>query len=297
MALAAQAFTALIPLFLVVSAVAPAERRDLVSEAIIDKFALRGGAADAVDQLFARPGDSTIGVLSVVLLVFSGVSLTRRLQRMYLQAWGLERRPGVRASLNAVVGLTALVLEVMLLSLARTLVPELPFDWVLGVPVTLLASLVLWTSVPWLLLDRRIPWRRLLPAGALTAVCAGIYGVASTIYMPRLMESNSERYGLFGVTLSLVGWLLCVSIVVVAATAVASEFDRDQAHWARSLRARLGLEPAARPSDVPDPFARPAVPSSGDGHRVEPESHVRDGGGPGGASPCADDPAAPRAGV
>jgi membrane protein len=297
MALAAQAFTALIPLFLVVSAVAPADRRDLVSEAIIDKFALRGGAADAVDQLFARPGDSTIGVLSVVLLVFSGVSLTRRLQRMYLQAWGLERRPGVRASLNAVVGLTALVLELMLLSLARTLVQELPFDWVLGVPVTLLASLVLWTSVPWLLLDRRIPWRRLLPAGALTAVCAGIYGVASTIYMPRLMASNSERYGLFGVTLSLVGWLLCVSIVVVAATAVASEFDRDQAHWARSLRARLGLEPAARPSDVPEPLARPAVPSSGDGHRVEPEGHVRDGGGPGGASPCADDPAAPRAGV
>ena len=36
----------------------------------------------------------------------------------------------------------------------------------LAVPVTLAASLLLWTSIPWLLLDRRVAWRRLLPAGA-----------------------------------------------------------------------------------------------------------------------------------
>jgi membrane protein len=43
MALAAQAFTALIPLLLVVSAVAPSDRRDLVSDAVIRKFQLAGG--------------------------------------------------------------------------------------------------------------------------------------------------------------------------------------------------------------------------------------------------------------
>jgi membrane protein len=264
MALAAQAFTALIPLLLVVSAVAPSDRRDLVSDSIIRKFHLSGGAAQAVEQLFARPGDSAIGVLSVLLVVFSGVSLTRRMQRMYLQAWRLEPLPGVRGSLNAAVGLTALLLEIGLLSLARTLVRDLPFDWVLGAPVILLASLVLWTSVPWLLLDRRIPWRRLLPAAALTAVGASIYGVATTIYMPRLMETNSERYGLFGVTISLVGWLLCMAIIVVAATVVAAEFDRAQEHWARRLRARLGLGPATPSAGALEPADRPTAHSSGD---------------------------------
>jgi hypothetical protein len=111
MALAAQAFTALNPLLLVVSAVAPSDRRDLVSDAVIRKFQLAGGAAQAVKQLFARPGDSAIGILSVVLLVFSGVSLTRRMRRMYLQAWRLEPFPGVRGSLSAAVGLTALLLR------------------------------------------------------------------------------------------------------------------------------------------------------------------------------------------
>ena len=103
---------------------------------------------------------------------------------------------------------------------------------------------MLWTSVPWLLLDRRIPWRRLLPAGALTATGASLYGVATTIYMPRLMETNSERYGLFGVTVALVGWLLCISFIVVAATVVAAEFDRSPEPWARAVRRRLGIRDA-----------------------------------------------------
>jgi len=264
----AQAFTALIPLLLVVSAISPSDSRELVSDAIIGKFELSGSAAEAVEQLFARPGDSAIGVLSVVLLVFSGVSLARRLQRMYLQAWELDAPRGVRGSFNAALGLAVLLIEIALLSLARTLVSELPFDWALGAPVSIVASLVLWTSVPWLLLDRRIAWRRLLPAGVLTAAGTGVYGVATTIYMPRVMESNSEQYGLFGVTLSLYGWLLCIALIVVAATVVAAEFDRAPEPWARSLRTRLGIEPATRPEGVPEPADRPTVDSSGERPRA-----------------------------
>jgi len=155
------------------------------------------------------------------------------------------------------VALTTLVLEIVLLSLVRSLVEKLPFQWTTGAPLAVLASVVLWTAVPWLLLDRRIRWRRLLPGGVLTAVCTGIYGVATTVYMPRLIATNSQRYGLFGVTLSLVGWLLCIAIVVVATTAVATEFDRAPENWARSVRARLGVEPPAPAEAVDSPDASP----------------------------------------
>jgi uncharacterized BrkB/YihY/UPF0761 family membrane protein len=251
MAIAAQAFTALIPLLILVSALAPESQSDLVSEAVIRRFRLAGDAARAVQQLFAHPAGGSTGVFSVALLLFSGISLARRIQRMYLQAWGLPPRTGVTGSLNAAFGLGALLAEIGLLYLARTFVQALPFDWLLGAPLSVLASLVLWTSVPWLLLDRRIPWRRLLPAGALAAVCVSGYSVATTIYMPRLMETYSLRYGLFGVTLSLVGWLLCIAVIVVAATVVAAEFDRAQEPWARRLRLRLGLEPIVEPAVAP----------------------------------------------
>ena len=118
--------------------------------------------------------------------------------------------------------------------------------------VSALAGFLIWTSVPWLLLDRRVTWRRLIPAGALTAVCSSVYGIASTVYMPRLLETYSQRYGLFGVTLALIGWLVCIAFIVVAATAIASEFDRAPDRWARGLRRGLGIEPvpvAARPAE------------------------------------------------
>ena len=199
-------------------------------------------------SVFAHSGSGSVSLLSVLLLLYSGVSLTRRLQWMYLDAWRLRRRPGVRGSLNAAWGLAALLVEISLLYLVGTLVRTLPFDWLLGLPLSAGASLVLWTSVPYLLLDRRIPWQRLLPGGALAGLSSSLYGVATTIYMPRLMETYSERYGLFGVTIALVSWLLCISFIVVAATVVAAEFDRTPELWAQRLRGWLHLPAPEMPA-------------------------------------------------
>ena len=271
--LASQAFTALIPLLLLVSALAPVGRRDVVATAVNGRFRLTGDAAAAVDQLFAHPGGSTsIGLLSGFLLLFSGVSLTRRMQRMYQQAWRLEAPPGVGHTLHAALGLTALLLGLSGLYLARGLLESLPWSELLLLVVSAGASFLMFTTVPWLLLDRRVTWRRLVPTGATTAVCTSAYGIASTMYMPRLMETYSRRYGLFGVTLALVGWLLAVAVILVASAVVAAELDRAPEAWAYRLRTRLGFQTpvaAAGPLDGsaaqqgrPAPAGGPGRPES-----------------------------------
>lgn len=239
--IAAQAFTALIPMLILASRFAPADDQDLVSDVLIRKFRLGGSGADAVREVFSHPAGASTGVFSVVLLFFSGVSMARRLQRLYQDAWQLPPSPGVRGSLNAALALTVLLLETGLLILAQTLMGTVSFGWLIGGTASVAGSLLLWTTVPWLLLDRRMSWRRLLPTGGLTAVCTGVYAIATTIYMPRLMATYSQRYGLFGVTLALIGWLLSIALIVVAATVVAAEFDRTKAGWATRLRGRLGL--------------------------------------------------------
>ena len=110
-AIAAQAFTALIPLIILTAGLAPADHRDLVSHVLVRKFHLGGSAADAVRTLFAHPAAASTGVFSVVLLIFSGVSLARRMQRMYQAAWQLAPRQGVRGSLNAALALAVLLLD------------------------------------------------------------------------------------------------------------------------------------------------------------------------------------------
>ncbi|MGY1729053.1 YhjD/YihY/BrkB family envelope integrity protein [Geodermatophilus sp. SYSU D01062] len=260
MAVSAQAFTALIPLLLLVSLLAPGDDGPLVAEIVIDRFRLTGTAAADVEQLFAAAGDAGVGVLSVVLLVFSGVSLARRLQRMYEQAWRLPPRAGLRGSVDALLGIAALLLEIVLLSFLHGLVAPGAVPRVLGWTGHLLANWLLWTSIPWLLLGGRLAWRRLLPTGALAAVCSALYAVATAVYMPLLMESYSRRYGLFGVTLALVGWLLCTAVIAVVTTIAGAELDRAPEAWAVRLRGRLGLATAPATSGPSGPLdgERPA---------------------------------------
>jgi uncharacterized BrkB/YihY/UPF0761 family membrane protein len=218
-----------------------------------------------VDSLFAHAGGSAVGLFSGSLLVFSGVSLTRRMQRMYQQAWRLEARRGVGHAVHAALGLTTLLLGISLLYLARALIGSLLSSQVLLLAVSAVAGLLLWSCLPWVLLDRRIAWRRLVPTGVLTSVCTSAYGIASTVYMPRLLETYSRRYGLFGVTLALVGWLLAIAFTVVAATTVATEFDRAPDPWARRLRGRFRIEGAPAEVEFPEagnhrPLPLPAAP-------------------------------------
>jgi membrane protein len=236
MVLASQAFTALIPLIILTTALLPTDSHASMADGIIRKFALTGDAAAAVTTVFAGSGNGDIGVLSVVLLVFSGVSLTRRFQRLYLEAYQLPRAPGVRGSLYAAVALAALLVEFALLAFIRSLLRELPFEWMASIGGSFVSSVAVWTSVPWLLLNRRVAWQRLLPAGLLAGGFSTLWGYATTVYMPRLMTSYSERYGLFGVTIALVGWLLCISFILVASTVVAGEFDRAPEAWATRIR-------------------------------------------------------------
>jgi membrane protein len=163
------------------------------------------------------------------------------MQRMYLAAWQMGREPGVRGTLPAFVALVVLLGEVSLLFFARALVKGAPAESVVAGIASALAGILLWATVPWLMLGRRLAWRRLLPTGVLTSAAAAAYGAASSVYMPAQMARYTERYGLFGLTLALVSWLLALAFVIVVATVVASELDRSDRPWAVRFRERWGL--------------------------------------------------------
>jgi membrane protein len=240
--LASQAFTAIIPLLILLSTLAPAGHEDFLAQTIVTRFGLTGDTAAAVHQLFTTPdhASSGVSVFSALLLVFSAVSFTRRLQAMYRAAWEKEHE-GVRSGLFAALGLAALLVEVLVLLVIRSVARSLPVDWLLMLPLSAASGLVLWTSIPYLLLNRAVHWRRLLVTGGVAAIGTALYGVATTVYMPGLMERYTLEFGLFGITIVLIGWLLVVSGVIVVSAAVGAEFDKSRTPWIVRLRTKYHL--------------------------------------------------------
>ena len=113
-----QCFTAIVPLLIVVVTLTSSAGGETIAANINSRFHLTGSAAEAVETLFGRPpgAQSAITVGSVILLIASGLSLSRSLQRTYEAAWGLPPR-GLRGTVHGLAALAILLSQIMLLSL------------------------------------------------------------------------------------------------------------------------------------------------------------------------------------
>jgi len=100
-------------------------------------------------------------------------------------------------------------------------------DWLLDLagPITSLAillagnaALFLWS--PWILLARRVDWRRLVPTSLLTSVAMTALSIGSIVYMPEAIGRSATYYGSIGIAIALVSWLVGVGFTLVACAAV-----------------------------------------------------------------------------
>jgi membrane protein len=233
-ALAGQAFTALIPLLIVYAAVTSnASGRDF-AEQIIDAFDLKGSAADTIRQAFAPPAsvESSVSIFGVFLLIFSALAFTRALQRLYQLAWG-QTSLGMRAAKWGLFWLGILILWI-------TVRPIL-LGWSHGVTRLLLSiglSGLVWLITPYMLLGRRISWQRLAPTALLTGFGMTVLALCSAIWMPHSVATSAAQFGTIGVAFALLSWLVGYGLVlVIAASGGAVIEERLKTRRARSAAA------------------------------------------------------------
>ena len=175
---------------------------------------MSGSAADSLREAVAQPPDSGVSVLGAVLLVISALSFTRAMQRLYVRAWRLESL-GLRGN---GWGLAWLAMFVAFWSLQPAVV-EL-FDGVLAFAVSLSLSTLLWLWTPYLLVARRIHWRRLLPQAFLSAVGLAALAIGAAIYLPHAIGSASAEFGVLGVAFTLLSLLFAIAFVLVVTAAL-----------------------------------------------------------------------------
>ncbi len=219
-ALAALAFTALIPLGVVVGALSPTADSNGIVTSLSRKFDLDAKSQDLLAGVFAPPENvrNTFSIIGVFLLIVSALSFTRGLQRVYERSWRLPAR-GVRGTPAGLQWLLGLVLFFGVVAAVRTwLINTVPTS--LGLAVGFSFALIVWLGTPYLLLGRRVPWLSLLPTAILTTTATAILGAASTIWMPRAIADSAAKYGEIGVTIALVSWLVAVGFTIVGCASV-----------------------------------------------------------------------------
>ena len=86
--------------------------------------------------------------------------------------------------------------------------------FVVGIPV--------WLALQHLLLSRRVPMRALLPGAVVASAGQLLVSVFSALWIPQLVTTNAQRYGLIGVTFALVSWLILIGLGVVAGAVVSA---------------------------------------------------------------------------
>jgi membrane protein len=214
LALGAQAFSALIPLLIVLESAQPGQTS--MASDLIDRFHLSGEAAEVVQEAFTATGGTTVTVFSVLLLIVSVLSFTRRLQRLYEETWEFEPR-GLRGTVSGLVWLAFFALYVSLHPALDRFVERTG-----GVVLSLAGAFLVGLMTPYLLLGRRLPWRRLMLQAALTAGGIVALGIWSAIYMPRAIGSSASAYGSIGVAFAMLTWLWGLGIVLVASAVYGS---------------------------------------------------------------------------
>jgi membrane protein len=153
-------------------------------------------------------------VLSVALVVFSSLAFTRALQRTYELTWDLERR-GVKGTGWGVAWLATFALYWSLAPLIHGLLSGRAEQL-----VAVGGSFGLWLVTPYLLLSRRVPWRRLVPQAGLTALGMTLLGVFAVIYTPHAMSTAASEFGGIGCAFTLLSLLWAAGFVLVVAAAL-----------------------------------------------------------------------------
>jgi membrane protein len=214
-ALGALAFSALFPLLIVYSAVVPLATAHDFAQQIIDRLKLSGAAAQSAREVFS-PSTTvahSVTVIGFVLVVASALSLARALQRLYELAYELSPA-GIRGTPWHLLWIALIPIYVSVRPLVAGIAGGV---WhVIG---SLLLGAVAWLATPYVLLGRRLTWKRLLPGALLAALGMTLLAGFSLVYLPHSITSSARQFGSIGVAFALLSWLVLAGFVLVGAAA------------------------------------------------------------------------------
>ena len=252
--LAAQVFLAALPVLFVVVSFGPPVVRDELLSSLRASLGLTGASADQARQFTTGepPPRESWGVFSILMTLLSATAVSRTLQRLCERAWHLPPTGGRLAAWRWLLWLFGWLASLVFHGACRDGFGAGPL---VGFPLALSTTVLMWWWTQHLLLGKRVPWGPLLPGALLTGCGIAVCYAVSRLYLPRALNESIHRYGPVGSVFTLLSWLIVLFVVVTLGIALGYLLAQ-QAPFDRWLGPRQDGSARTRPSRTALPRAR-----------------------------------------
>ncbi|BFU43215.1 YhjD/YihY/BrkB family envelope integrity protein [Krasilnikovia sp. MM14-A1004] len=233
MTLAAQAFTSIIPVLILLGAlVGPGESNKMVE---------RAGLPEVARSLFVTAirdgGLGAFGVVGSLLVLVSSTGLARAMARAYAAVWEVRQAPsGPRASWRWFATVLTLAAYMVGTRLLGWLTHDLPLPDLSLVFLLFAADCAAAVVMPWLVLGNAVPPRLLAAGGVVFGLAMLFLRPAGRVFLPIALHSSADRYGTIGVAFTYIGWLYVVSFCLLLTAILGQVVAQDEGALGRLVR-------------------------------------------------------------
>ncbi len=235
MTIAAQFFTSVFPLLIILSVSLSEENSDHLADWLNLPAETKGLVDDAVTSAAST---SPYWFLSLLIVLASGTSLSRALTRAFAKIWNVPKpKSKVRSAwrwLAVLAIFSSFLVFSPLIPTITTGIPPSPTVW--RVVLSSLSFLAISGVVPWILLEHRVTLRMLAPGALLFAILLVSCRPLIHAYLPRALESSADHYGTIGVAFAFITFLYMVFFGYLGCATLGSVLARDDGWLGRLIR-------------------------------------------------------------
>ena len=211
MTLAAQAFTSILPVLLLLTTMPGA--------GVLDRTIAMFGLSQGLGPVDSAGTYASFGVIGALMTVISATSMARALDRMYVGVWGVDSA-GIRGWWRWPLVIAVLALATLAQAMVVVDFNESDGRIVVSLAETFLIWTVTWTAVPRILTRRQLRRPDLWWLGTASGAGITVFIVVTEIGYARVFASARHQFGALGVVFASIGWLFVFTAIVVIVTLV-----------------------------------------------------------------------------